>query len=138
MWIFKVYFLFQRTPSLVSSRMMPCSSSCSRIWSARAKFFAFLAVRARCDQRFDLGVERSRLVCTVGCEHVENGIEAGQKFQRRGARLPARNSPASMALLASRTYSNTARQRFGGVQIVVQAVGEACAALRPCAPRAAR
>src|SRR5581483_2429455 len=37
------YFLFQRTPALVSSRIMPSARSCSRIWSARAKFLAFLA-----------------------------------------------------------------------------------------------
>src|SRR5207244_11889957 len=38
-----LHFLFQRTPPLVSSRIIPCSSSCSRIWSACAKFFAFFA-----------------------------------------------------------------------------------------------
>src|SRR5437667_5509532 len=100
------HFLFHRVPSLVSSRMIPCSASWSRIRSDSAKLRAFLACT-----RFETSASTS----ASGMETLfadgrnTSKIESNRSSKSRAAfTLSDRNSPESMAILASRIYSNTA------------------------------
>ena len=102
-----VYFLFQRTPALVSSRMMPCSRSCCADLVGAGEVAGLLGGGALGDQRFHLRIgELAGL--RGGLEHVENGIEAARETPAPPARCRRGTRRESMALLASRTYSKTA------------------------------
>ena len=95
----------------------------ARIWSARAKSRAFLAaVRSAIRASTSASADWPRL--RGGLQHVEDGIEALQEIERGRATLPARNSPESMALLASRTYSKTAARASAVFRSSFMAVGE--------------
>src|ERR1039458_7982080 len=105
-WIFKTYFLFQRTPLLVSSRMIPCSRRPSRMRSERAKSRFFLAA-VRSATRASISESESSPALVLGLRTSKMESNWPRKARAAGA-LPARNSPESMALLASRTNSKTA------------------------------
>ena len=101
-----LHFLFHRTPSLVSSRRIPCAASSSRIWSLRAKFRAFLACplsvinASICSSDTDPSLAVGRITSKTESNRSINATA--------GPALSARNSPASMAVLVSRTYSKIA------------------------------
>ena len=99
---------------------MPCSSSSSRIWSARAKFARFLAAVALGDQGVDLGIASSRRAFAVGCSTSKIESKApGMRAPRPtlpGAELARVHGGVGVAHVLE-----DGGQRFGGVQIVVQA-----------------
>ena len=119
------HFLFQRTPSLrVFEDYTQCRSNSlpESDRSARKSRF-FLACVSLGDQRLHLRVGKSDFCCARAaarrkCSRISSSRSSA------AATFPARNSPASMAVLASRTYSNSRGQRLGRVQIVVQALFE--------------
>ena len=80
-------------------------------------------------QRFDLGVGQVAGL-GGGREHVEERNRTAQELERGGAALPARNSPASMAVLASRTNSKTAASASAVLRSSLRLSRNACDGLR--------
>jgi hypothetical protein len=84
-------FLFQRVPDLVSSRMMPCSSNCWRIWSDEREIARLLGIVARLHHRFHFRVAICPL-SAVGC-NTANTESKRARNSSAGARLPPAYRP---------------------------------------------
>src|SRR5579864_225271 len=96
---------FQRTPSLVSSRMTPCVARFARISSERAKLRDFLAA-VRSAMSASTSASESP---PLRAEGFNTSKTESKRFKNSSAAttLPAGNWPASMAVLVSRMYSKT-------------------------------
>ncbi len=128
------HWRFQRTPSLVSSRIMPWAARLARISSARAKLRAFLAaVRSR-DQRLRF---RHRIVRGAGrgggFQYVENAIEAVEECEGAGAVAGKELAGIHGGVGVANIFEHGG-QGFGGIEIVVQGFVESLEARPPCGP----
>ena len=126
-----LHFLFHRTPSLVSSRMMPSSSSSSRIRSGArncAPSWPACAPRSALPppHRKPTALLRARP------QHIENRIEAVEECARRPHILGAKFARIHGDVGFAEIFEHRA-QRFGRIQIVIQALAELLLRLPPSA-----
>ena len=126
------HFLFQRAPSLVSSKTIPASSSSCRIWSDREKLRAFLAAARSWIELLDTRVRKTAGgLCRL--QHREDAIEPIEQIERRGSVAFTKLAGVHSSIGVAYKFKER-RQRFGGIQVVIQALFELVARLLESAP----
>ena len=120
LWCAIFISVFQRTPSLVSSRMMPRSEQflANLVGAREIRWPSWPA----CARRSALRSSASEMPpsSTVGFEHVEDRIEPLEELERRGTIAGAELARVHGGVGVAHVLEDRG-QRFGRVQIVVQA-----------------